>query len=160
MHERTHTLRYHAYAAPTELPPADGALLAAALGNLDTAHAPYSHFRVSAAARLANGSVVLGTNFENAAYPMCLCAERTVLASCFSQFPHERIDALAITVRSANVEVDRPASPCGACRQVIAEVEERQGAPIRTVLYGMSGPVWIFERGGALLPFGFSGRLL
>lgn len=160
MQHRSHRVHYFEFTSPDELPAPDQKLLEVAIQNLDTAHAPYSRFRVSAAARLAGGQVILGANFENAAYPMCLCAERTVLASCFSQFPHERIDTLAVTVRSANVLVDRPASPCGACRQVIAEVEERQQHPIRVLLHGMTGPVWIFERGGDLLPFGFSGKLL
>ena len=158
--DRSHVIHFHEYATPKDLPDADRLLLRAATEHLPVAYAPYSRFQVSAAVRLENGEIVLGANFENAAYPMCLCAERTALASCFSQYPLLKVSAMAITVKSPVVEVDRPASPCGACRQVMAETETRQGRGFRVLLRGSSGPIWAFARGSDLLPFGFGGELL
>ncbi len=139
---------------------ADQALLAAAREALALAYAPYSHFRVGAAAQLSNGAVVGGANFENAAYPMCLCAERSTLAAAISQHPDMPIVALAITASVEGHPLLAPPTPCGACRQVLLEAEQKFGQPIRLILQGDSGPVLVFERAGDLLPFAFDAELL
>ena len=160
MTQQTLQINFEEYATPADLPPDERQLLELAVRKLSSSYAPYSSFQVSASALLSDGSIYTGNNFENAAYPMCLCAERTLLATCFSQKPAERILKVAITVRNVHNPVTIPASPCGACRQVFHETEQRQDQGIRLILRGESGPVWVFERSGDLLPFGFGGELL
>ena len=80
-------------------------------------YSPYSHFRVGAALKLTNGTVVTGTNVENVSYGLTICAERSALVRAVSQFgPEVRIAAVAV----ANLN-DAASTPCGACRQVLAE---------------------------------------
>ena len=118
------------------------------------AYAPYSHFRVGAAVRLANGEIVTGSNQENAAFPSGLCAERTALFYANSQYPEQAIKALAIAAHTQSDFLDRPISPCGACRQVILEAEMRYRNPIRIFLYGKS-EIYIIESIKDLLPLAF-----
>ena len=81
-------------------------------------YAPYSGFRVGAALRLTNGEIVVGTNVENVSYGLTICAERSALVRAVSRFgPEIRIEAVAV----ANLN-DAPSPPCGACRQVLAEL--------------------------------------
>ena len=156
----THTISYDAFVTPEDLPPADQHLLAAARAALPNAYAPYSNFQVAAAARLEDGTVVTGWNTENAAYPMCLCAEPATLAAAASQRPGMAVVAMAITVKSAKQLLHQPASPCGSCRQQLTEHEGRFGKPMRLILRGEQGPVFVFASAGDILPFGFSGKLL
>jgi len=89
-------------------------------------YSPYSGFRVGAALRLSNGEIVTGTNVENGSYGLSLCAERSALVRAVSQFgPEIRIVAVAV----ANLN-NAPSSPCGACRQVLAEFTLPE-APVR-----------------------------
>ncbi|MEM7574991.1 MAG: cytidine deaminase, partial [Bacteroidota bacterium] len=125
MKKRTLSLNFTAYDKLEELPPADVQLLAEAKVALTKAYAPYSNFQVGAAARLANGAIVNGANCENASYPLCICAEPATLAAAASQYPGVAVVELAITVASANQTVDQPATPCGACRQMLVEHEQR-----------------------------------
>ena len=100
-------------------------------------YAPYSHFSVGAAALLANGEIVCGSNQENAAYPSGICAERTTLFYANSTYPDVAVKALAIAARNEKGEfVDQPVSPCGSCRQVMLETQYRGGEPMRILLYG------------------------
>ncbi len=89
-------------------------LVAAALEARKRAYAPYSHYYVGAALLTADGSVILGCNVENAAYPSTICAERVALTSAVAQGQR---DFVAIAVATAN-----GGSPCGTCRQVMAEL--------------------------------------
>ena len=103
-------------------------------------YAPYSHFSVGAAALLANGEIVCGSNQENAAYPSGICAERTTLFYANSQYPDVAVKTLAIAARNESGEfIEQPVSPCGACRQVMLESQCRGGAPMRILLYGTQG---------------------
>ena len=154
------TLHYDEFPGPADCPAADRELLARATAALGESYAPYSRFRVAAAARLADGTLVTGVNTENAAYPVCLCAERAALAAAASLRPGLRITDLAVTVRSPSRTLDQPAFPCGSCRQVLLEHEARYGAPVRLILRAETGPVWTFAAAGDLLPFGFSGEVL
>lgn len=105
-----------------ELDAADRELMDAAREATNRSYAPYSHFSVGAAARLANGIVVTGTNQENAAYPSGLCAERTTLFYANSQHPDQAVTTLAIAARNEHDEfLESPIPPCGACRQVMLE---------------------------------------
>ena len=118
-----------------ELNDTDRALLDDAIEATRRSYAPYSHFSVGAAALLANGVVVTGTNQENAAYPSGLCAERTTLFYANSQYPDQAVVTLAIAARTEKDFIDTPIPPCGACRQVILETEKRYKQPIRILLY-------------------------
>lgn len=118
-------------------------------------YAPYSKFSVGAAALLANGEIVTGTNQENAAYPSGLCAERTTLFYANSQYPDQAVKTLAIAARTENDFLDSPIPPCGACRQVILETEKRYNQPIRILLYGKEN-IYLIEGIEDLLPLSFS----
>ncbi len=119
-----------------ELNKTDQDLMTSAMEATTRSYAPYSKFSVGAAALLANGMVVTGTNQENAAYPSGLCAERTTLFYANSQYPDQPVLTLAIAARTEKDFIDLPIPPCGACRQVILETEKRYKQPIRILLYG------------------------
>ena len=138
-----------------ELGDDDRELVEAAKRATDASYAPYSHFRVGAATRLQNGTVVVGANQENAAFPSGLCAERTALFSAGAQYPDQPVVALAIAARKGKTFVGKPITPCGACRQVISGVEERHGLPIRILLYGTEGVI-VSEGISPLLPLRFA----
>ena len=156
----THTISYESHPAPEDLRAEDRELLEAATEALQHSYSPYSNFKVGAAARLATGEIVRGWNTENAAYPMCICAEPSTLAAAASRQPGVPIVAMAITVRSAGQVVDRPGTPCGSCRQQLLEHEARFGGRVRLILRGQTGPVFVFSTAADLLPFGFAGNLL
>ena len=151
---------YLEYETPGDLPDPEHTLLQSAKQALSLSYSPYSKFRVGAAALLANGETVLGANYENASYPLCLCAERTTIAAAVSQYPEVPITHLAITVQNAGMAVDRPATPCGACRQVLAETERKNKQAIRLILRGQTGTVIVFSSSHDLLPLAFDGSFL
>ncbi len=134
----------------------DLSLLTHAKKAVRSAYAPYSMFAVSAAVLLENGQTILGTNQENASYSLCLCAERSALASAAAQYPDQKIKAIAVTAYSSRRPIDHPITPCGACRQVLREYEQRHKHPIRVIMQGASGPVLIFEDSASLLPLSFT----
>ncbi len=138
-----------------ELNAADRELLDAARQATYRSYAPYSHFSVGAAARLANNIIVTGTNQENAAYPSGLCAERTTLFYANSQYPDQAVETLAIAARNERGEfLEEPIPPCGACRQVMLETEKRFKRPMRILLSGEKG-IYELRSVGALLPLSF-----
>ena len=139
-----------------DLPPQYSKLLARAKKSLSHSYAPYSNFQVGAAVHLANEAILTGANQENASYPLCLCAERVALAAAASQHPGVAPVAMAITTRKG----DSPATPCGACRQVIAEHEFRFQQPITLILQASDGPVFVFDSIDPLLPLAFDGSFL
>lgn len=116
---------------------------------------PYSGFSVGAALLLDDGTVVTGSNQENAAYPSGLCAERTALFAAGHAHPGKVVVALAIAARNEKGFTAQPITPCGACRQVLAETEQRGGKPIRYILYGTQGTMIIEGGTDAILPFCF-----
>ena len=120
-----------------ELSEADRQLIDAAKEATSQSYAPYSHFAVGAAALLEDGTVVTGSNQENAAYPSGTCAERTTLFYANSHYPDQGVKALAIAARNTQGFLDSPIPPCGACRQVLLETERRYSLPIRILLYGV-----------------------
>lgn len=148
------------FEGPEELPESEKILLQKARKSLEAAYTPYSGFRVGAAVRLANEKIVTGSNQENAAYPMCLCAERVALAAAAAEYPDVGIHTIAVTVRSKRHVIDMPAAPCGACRQVICETEDRHQHPIAILLQGETGPVYKIQTGRDLLPLAFTGATL
>lgn len=119
-----------------ELNESDSKLIDKACEMTEHSYAPYSKFYVGAAALLKSGIVVTGSNQENAAYPSGLCAERTALFAANSLYPDQPVLALAIAARNTQGFLKKPIPPCGACRQVMLETENRFNHPIRILLYG------------------------
>ena len=138
-----------------ELSDADKAVVDAARAATANSYAVYSNFSVGAAVRLGNGTVVSGSNQENAAYPSGLCAERTTLFWANSQYPKEPVEVLAIAARSAQGELEFPITPCGACRQVMLETEKRFGNKMKIILYGTRQCYVIDDGVRALMPLSF-----
>ncbi len=134
---------------------ADILILESATKAMEMAYAPYSNFYVGAAVRLDSGLIITGANQENASYPLCMCGERIALYNASMIKPDFKVDALAIVARNKNIKIEKPVSPCGACRQVIQEYETRQKSPIRLLLKGESNDVMILNGISTLLPFSF-----
>ncbi len=154
--EKTLTIKYKEYPSVDALGAADGELMRRAVAATEGAYAPYSGFRVGAAVRLADGSVVTGSNQENAAYPSGLCAERTAIFAASAQRPDMRdYEAIAIVGRNAGGELCE-ASPCGACRQVLLEYEQRQGHPLRVLCLLEDGAVREVGSVADMMPFSFA----
>ena len=109
-----------------------------AIDMLDKAYAPYSNFKVGAAAVTETGTIFPGCNQENASYPLCICGERVALYNAGAYEHDIPVKLLAIVCRSADKKIEQPVSPCGACRQVITEFEERHGNRIQVLLKGDS----------------------
>lgn len=137
-----------------ELADDDQQLVEKAIGATQNSYAPYSNFHVGACLRLADGREVIGANQENAAFPSGLCAERSAVFAAQSMFPEEAITALAIAARNENGLTAQPVSPCGACRQVILEMEDRYKQDVRILLYGTEG-VYVIPSVKSLLPLHF-----
>lgn len=155
----THTCHY-VLCTYDELTAADRQLIDAAKDATRRSYAPYSHFHVGAAVLLADGTVITGTNQENAAYPSGLCAERTTLFYAGSTHPDTAVVSLAIAAFTDGAFTTNPIVPCGACRQVMLETEQRYNHPIRTLLYGTEG-IYLIEGGTReLLPLTFNASFL
>ena len=157
MEKKTLTIDYCEYGSLAEMPEDDRELMESAMRAAAGAYAPYSHFHVGAAVRLADGSVVTGSNQENIAYPSGLCAERVALFSASAQRPGQGVTALAV-VGWCNGEFCE-ASPCGACRQVMAEFEMRSGVEMKVFCYLSGGGIRCIEGVKNLIPFGFEAEL-
>ncbi len=155
--KKQHSFGFEVYDNVSQLNKEDAALMEEARKTTQKAYAPYSNFLVGAAALFNNGEKVYGTNQENASYPVGICAERVLLASASMLQTDVPIKTMAISYNnlSRNGDSDRPISPCGMCRQSLAEYEERTGQPMRLILSGMEGKVIIIESAVQLLPFSF-----
>jgi cytidine deaminase len=127
---------------------------------MQSAYAPYSKFHVGAALLLEDGTVVLGNNQENAAYPSGLCAERVAIFAAGANHPQKRITAIAITAASANYTSGDPVTPCGACRQSMLEYELKQDSPIPLYLLSPTGQVTRIPAVSQLLPLHFDAKNL
>lgn len=144
--------------SPEELDEEEKKLLLLAKEAAKNAYAPYSNFFVGAALLLENGKIVCGNNQENVAFPSGLCAERVAFFSAGSQNPGIPIKTIAITARSDKFSLEKPVTPCGDCRQVMAEYEDRYKKDIRVILSGETGKIFILDNIKALLPLMFSGE--
>ena len=129
-------------------------ILSKAIEMTNNSYAKYSHFHVGAALLLETGEVIPGCNQENAAFPSGLCAERTAIFAAQAQCPEHAIIALAIAARNNGGLLQEPVTPCGACRQVILEIEDRYQKPVRILLYGKDG-VYVVSSVKDLLPLSF-----
>ncbi len=156
MSEHKFEFAYEIYNDIAELTKEDADLLIKARSVTKQAYAPYSNFHVGAAAKLVNGEIVIGTNQENASYPVGICAERVLLGNAATLFPNIAIDTIAISYDSKEVKSDHPISPCGMCRQSLLEYETRTYKPIRLILAGQEGKIYIIQTVKFLLPFAFT----
>ena len=148
--EKRFSFDYEHYAALAELPEADRRLVAEAERATANAHAPYSKFCVGAAARLRSGRILYGSNFESEVYPAGLCAERSLMFYAQANYADDPIETMAI----ASNPSERECYPCGQCRQVMVDVERRQGSPMRVLMSG-HGTVTAVDSASKLLPFTF-----
>lgn len=154
MEKKTLTLEYTSYDSIDELIPKDRELLENAIEALKGSYAPYSGFNVGAAVKMSNGIIVKGSNQENAAYPSGLCAERTAMFSAAARYPGETMRAIALTASQNGKLQPSPSYPCGACRQVMAQYQNRYGKPLKIII-GSAGRIEIFDSVEALMPFIF-----
>ena len=156
MKESKFEFHYEVYNDISELTEQDAWLLTEARVVTEQAYAPYSNFHVGAVAILENGEVVAGTNQENASYPVGICAERVLLGTIATMHPKVPVKSIAISYNSDEVKSDHPISPCGMCRQALLEYETRTSKPIRLILSGQEGKVYIIKTASFLLPFAFT----
>ncbi len=147
---------FDVYESSEEMNEQDKELLTSARNITGKAYAPYSKFSVGAAALLNNGEVVTGTNQENASYPVGICAERVLIGTAAMLHTNIPIHTLAVSYHNANnTESSKPISPCGMCRQVLKEYEDRTNQPIRLIMSGLTGKVYILKSVSYLLPMSF-----
>lgn len=151
---------YQVFTNSRELKKTDEELLEKARNISKKAYAPYSKFFVGAAARLTDGTIVTGTNQENASFPVGICAERVLLSTISSMFPGSAIDTMAISYSSRKEKSNHPISPCGMCRQALQETEHRMEKPIRLILSGQEGEVYVIKEASSLLPLAFTSEEL
>jgi len=148
------------YSGRSELSKSHAALVKIGEEATADAYAPYSKFYVGAAILLEDGNIVKGSNFENASYPLCLCAERVALASVHSQQPGAIVKMIAVTAKNPRKKVSEPVAPCGACRQVLCEYEKKQGTPMEVIMCGETGKIVVFKSAAQLLPMAFDHTFL
>lgn len=161
MEKLTIHFEFEKYNSLDELPVNDRMLMTEATKAAEDAYAPYSHFHVGAAVLLENGVIVRGSNQENAAYPSGLCAERVALFAAGAHHPGVKIMALAVNAYpESRKEPEFPLSPCGDCRQVMAEYENRYEHKIRLIMQGGKGSYIVTACVAQLLPFLFTGEAL
>jgi len=157
MQKQTVQFSYQVFASLDALSIHDQALFIKAQEALALAHAPYSKFNVGAAALLENGEIIKGSNQENASYPIGICAERVLLSTASTLQSKVPIITMAITYHNERGGNNIPIAPCGMCRQAIAEYESIVNKPMRLILGGATGEIYVIEKAADLLPFGFSG---
>lgn len=138
-----------------ELSENDRELVEKAMEASKFAYAPYSGFMVGAGIRLKSGKILTGNNRENAAFPSGSCAEDTVISYAGANYPDDPIVTLAISAKTGTSFTTYPVSPCGNCRQIIAEEEDKTNIEIRIILYG-SNKIEIINGISGLLPLRFS----
>ena len=156
--KQKYNFNYEIFEDISELNIEDAGLLQEARKATQKAYAPYSNFLVGAAALFNNGQKLFGTNQENASYPVGICAERVLLASAGMIQTDEPIKTMAISYNNLSRKggSDTPISPCGMCRQALAEYESRTNQAMRIILSGMEGKVMVIESAASLLPFSFN----
>jgi len=151
-----HSVEIWEYDSPDELTPEDREVLTHAVQASRQAYAPYSKYYVGAAVLLRNGTIIKGNNQENVAYPSGLCAERVALFHASANFPGEVVKTIAITANADGFKVSRPVTPCGSCRQVMAETENKQVTKIRVIMMGNGGTCYVSDSVENLLPLMFT----
>ena len=147
-------IKYQEFTSMDEMQNDDKRLALAAIEAIKGAYAPYSNFCVGAAVRLDDGTIVTGANQENAAFPSGICAERTAMFSAGAAYPDKAMVSIAIAGGLNGMLDHNPTSPCGACRQVMAQYQTKGGKDMSIILVG-DGKILKFSRVDDLLPFIF-----
>ncbi len=155
MNKREAIISYLEFQGIDELPDADRKLVEEAVAAASGAYAPYSNFMVGAAILLDDGTVIRGANVENAAFPSGSCAEKTALSYTVANHHDKRSVAIAIAALSGGKLTRDPVPPCGNCRQMLIEEEQRLGKPVRVILAGESAVI-ILENCQSLMPLSFT----
>ncbi len=145
---------------PEELSPIELELVNCAIVATSASYHPYSNFSVGAALRLKSGDIVVGCNQENAAFSPTMCAERSAIFSAGATHPDDPVVMLAIAARdTAGKLLEEPITPCGTCRQVLIETEQRHHQPIRILLYG-TRHIYAIDGIKNLMPLSFTDEVL
>ena len=147
-------IAYIEYESLDQLDPQDRKLADAAIEAISQSYAPYSNFNVGAAVMFEDGEIVKGANQENAAYPSGICAERTAMFYASASNPSKNMAAIAIAAGQNGQMCKNPVTPCGACRQVMAQYQTKSGRPMEILLIG-ADKIWKFEKVEDLLPLIF-----
>lgn len=147
-------INYEEFNSLEELNAQDRALAEAAIEAIGGSYAPYSKFNVGAAVRMNDGKVFTGANQENAAYPSGLCAERTAMFYAHAHRGDSLMESIAVAASQNGVLCPSPATPCGDCRQVMAEFQTEAGKPMTVILVG-GKKIWRFPSVDSILPFIF-----
>ena len=147
-------ISYKQYNSLTELPQDEKRLMEMAIEATAGSYSPYSTFRVGAAALMENGEIITAANQENAAYPSGMCAERSVLFYAHSKYPDIAVRALAVAAKHNGELTPQPTYPCGACRQVLYETQQRSGKPVKIII-GSSTRILVLDSVSDILPFAF-----
>ncbi len=153
-------ISFEEYDSLNELPDKQRDLIEAAREACKGSYSVYSRFKVGAAVLLDNGEVITGNNQENIAYPSGLCAERVALFYAQSRYPDNSITMIAIAAYGESEQMKEPVMPCGACRQVMAEYEDRHNVKLKTIMAGETGKVLVSDNMEALLPMRFRADFL
>ena len=146
---------YQEYNSIEEMNPEDRELAAEAIKAMEGAYAPYSHFHVGAAVRMSNGQIVRGANQENAAFPSGLCAERTAMFAAGARYPDKDMLSIALAGGVMGRLGSQPATPCGACRQVMAQYQAKSGKPMSVIMMS-ADRILKFEKVDDILPLIFN----
>ena len=147
-------IAYQEFEAPEQMEAQDRKLVEAAIEAMSGSYAPYSNFNVGAAVMFEDGEIVKGSNQENAAYPSGICAERTAMFYASANYPENAMTAIAITASQNGTLCDNPATPCGSCRQVMAQYQTKGGQPMEILLIG-GKKIWKFGKVSDVLPLIF-----
>ena len=128
-------------------------LIRLAMAATDHAYVPYSHFRVGAALLCEDGAVYQGANIENAAYPVCHCAERTALVRAAFE-GRQKFNKIAIVGKHEDAPRYGICAPCGVCRQALREFTDPDSFQVLLARSEDDYEVYTLSR---LLPLGFTG---
>ena len=153
-------IQYQSLDSWKQLPDDEKKLVEKAYEASAKAYAPYSGFNVGACLLLEDGTIVLGNNQENAAYPSGICAERVAIWKVSSEFPNKKILKLAISASSSSQILKEPVAPCGACRQTLSEYEIKQKDKIEVYFMGEEGEIIKTDSVLDLLPIAFDKTFL
>jgi cytidine deaminase len=148
------TVRVTEYSSVEELDVEYRDLVKSACEACSTSYAPFSKFCVGAAVLLDDGTIIKGSNQENAAYPSGLCAERVTMFYANSSYPDVPVTAIAIAASVSGNFVEKPVYPCGSCRQTLLQCERRFQKSIKVFMTG-SEKILMVESVSDLLPLGF-----
>lgn len=151
----SHTLNVIEITDPHSLTQNEQELIEKCIDATTHAWTPYSGFNVGAAILLDNGEIITGSNQENSAYPSGLCAERVTLFSANHQYPDNKVLTMAVCAKKDGLLLNNPVTPCGSCRQVITESNNRFNYPMKLILVGASKTL-IIQNSNELLPLGFN----